>query len=100
MGLRREPYGDLWACCGCGVGLMGIYGGAVAAVWDLWGYGADLWVARAAVPTLWGSMGLLWLRCGAMGFCCESILLLWLRSRAYGVNLWGYKFRTNRSEDK
>ena len=26
MGLRCQPYGDLWGSCGCGVGLMGIYG--------------------------------------------------------------------------
>ena len=50
MGLQRLIYEDLWGCCGCGVETMGIYGGAVAAVWDLW-----------------GSMGVLWLRCGTYG---------------------------------
>ena len=26
MGLRREPYGDLWGCCGCCVALWGCMG--------------------------------------------------------------------------
>ena len=34
--LRCGTYGDLWGCCGCGVGPMGIYGLVAAAVWDLW----------------------------------------------------------------
>ena len=86
MGLRCLTYGDLWGCCGCGVEPIGIYGGAVAAVWDLW-----------------GSMGVLWLRCGTYGDlwgCCACGLRpmgLWqfrylcigLRCQTYGADLWG-----------
>ena len=97
---------------------MGIYGVAMAAASDLWGcrslcgfqvlcmglrcqtYGA-LWGIQisivAAFLDLWG----VW-NCGArpMVIYGESALLLWLRSWTYGLNLWGYKSRTNRKEDQ
>ena len=56
MGLRCQPYGDLWDCCGCGVGPLGIYGVVAAAVWHLMGI---LWV--------------LWLRCVTYGDLCGAV---------------------------
>ena len=63
MGLSCAFYGGFVACCGCDANPMGIYGLAVAAVWDLWDLSID--------PM--GIYGLLWLRCGTYGGsmgCC------------------------------
>ena len=70
LSLRCGPYGAPMGCCGCGVGPMGIYGGAVAAVWDLWGW----------------SMGLIYGAMSAYGDLQD--LLIGLRCRTYG-DLWG-----------
>ena len=37
--LRCWPYGDLWGCCGCGVGPMGLIYGPYGDIWaaDLMG---------------------------------------------------------------
>ena len=49
--LRCGTYGDLWGCCGCGVGLMGlIYGVSGPRSFSRFMY-------SVAVTDLWGSMG-------------------------------------------
>ena len=49
--LRCGNYGNLWGCCGCGVGLMGlIYGVSGPCSFSRFMY-------SVAVTDLWGSMG-------------------------------------------